>query len=1003
MYWIMPTVSCSIVMFTMAALPAVAEHVVELPKEIPVAAEVDVVVVGGSSGAVSAACEIARRRASVFLVAPRPYLGTDMCSTLHLWLQEDERPKSTLAIACFGKDRVTTPLTIKAAMDKALLDSGVRYLTGCYVTDVLRNENGRIAGIVMVNRSGRQAVKAKVVVDATCRAVVARHAGASFRPFVPGPRTFTRIVVGGEMQNGSNLSAEKKDFTYNGLPVYRYVLKIEMPDGSADAFQNAEQAARDMTFAEGSEMAAEVLSHMPSDTVIGERHLDSWPGAEKADLGLFQPKGIPRLYVLGAYADLGSKAAEEFMRPLELMNMGARIGEAAALEATELSFLGSVVLPKTVIEGRISLAVGEDLGGIRLNELGTIRSGRRALPVLGQYDIVVVGGGTSGAPAGIAAAKSGAKTLVIEYLHELGGVGTVGLIGAYWYGLRRGYTGYVDEQVNPGSSKWNAVEKAEWLRQELRRSGADVWFGALGCGALTSDGRVRGVVVATPHGRGAVLAATVIDATGNADIAACAGAPTQYSISETGSLNVQIAGFPERPLRRSYVNTCYTMVDDTDVLDVWHLMAWRRTASSKESAFDVGQLVDSRDRRRIVGDYVLTVQDILNQRTFPDTISQHFSNFDAAAFPDSTLLLVTNAKGPRFRTDVPYRSLLPKGLDGILVVGLGCSAERDAMTLIRMQADMQNQGYAAGMAAAAAARLGGHTRKVDVKAVQKKLVGEGVLDERVQTDGDSYPMSPEAIREAVGVCGDDNLSQGQALSSLAVIMAHPGKAIPLLKTRYQDSPAGKRKRKYAQILAILGDPTGAATLIAAVDAYDGWDQGVTLTSQRKTGNTFSDLDRLVVALGFSRAPESLTPLITKLEQIEPDSELSHYKAISLALRRHQPGDAAAKPLTELLRQPGFTGHATVVTVAIKDDRKGEQVAGIADRLVTTGGNESANDTNLNRAYKEIIIAAMLYRCGDRDGMAEAILKQYTRDIHGHFARYARWTLESGPLETQRQE
>ena len=68
------------------------------------------------------------------------------------------------------------------------------------------------------------------------------------------------------------------------------------------------------------------------------------------------------------------------------------------------------------------------------------------------------------------------QTLVIEYLHELGGVGTVGLIGSYWYGLRRGYTAYVDEQVNPGRDRWNSVEKAEWLRQELRRSGADIWL-----------------------------------------------------------------------------------------------------------------------------------------------------------------------------------------------------------------------------------------------------------------------------------------------------------------------------------------------------------------------------------------------------------------------------------------------------------------------------------------------------------------------------------------------
>ena len=134
---------------------------------------------------------------------------------------------------------------------------------------------------------------------------------------------------------------------------------------------------------------------------------------------------------------------------------------------------------------------------------------------------------------------------------------------------------------------------------------------------------------------------------------------TQFGISENGSLNVQIAGFPERPLQRSYVNTCYTMVDDTDVLDVWHLMAWKRTELPNASAFDVGQLVDSRERRRVVGDYTLTVPDILNHRTFPDTISQHYSNFDAAAFPDSHLLLVRDAKGPCFTPTCPIAACCP--------------------------------------------------------------------------------------------------------------------------------------------------------------------------------------------------------------------------------------------------------------------------------------------------------------------------------------------------------
>jgi len=51
-----------------------------------VAYDGDVVVVGGSTGAVSAAVEAARNGAKVFLAAPRPYLGEDVCATYRLWL-----------------------------------------------------------------------------------------------------------------------------------------------------------------------------------------------------------------------------------------------------------------------------------------------------------------------------------------------------------------------------------------------------------------------------------------------------------------------------------------------------------------------------------------------------------------------------------------------------------------------------------------------------------------------------------------------------------------------------------------------------------------------------------------------------------------------------------------------------------------------------------------------------------------------------------------------------
>ncbi|MHB8900381.1 MAG: FAD-dependent oxidoreductase [Thermoguttaceae bacterium] len=965
------------------------DEVFESARELPVLGQADVVVAGGSCGAVEAACHAARQGASVFLVAPEPYLGSDLCATLQLWLDEGEKPQWPLELACFGTGRITTPFTVKREMDGALLAAGIRYLTGCCVTDVLRDGQGQLAGVVVANRSGRQALVAKVIIDATRQAAVARQAGVAFRPFVPGRQSFTRVVVGGEMRTGEGLSGRRMPFTFDSaakdasdpLPVYQYSLQIAMEDNSVRSFFRAENEARDRTYQPGSESASEVLGYVPSDTIVGLSRAESWPGAEVADFRPFQPAGTDRLYVLSAYADLGREAGAKFVRPLESMALGRRIGQAAARQAKDLPPPEAVSLPATDATGDQTVEVREGLAPLRPAHKATVRCGPCLLPVLGRYDVVVVGGGTSGAPAGIAAARSGAKTLVVEYLHELGGVGTVGLIGNYWYGLRRGFTQQVDEQVNHGKTSWNAVEKAEWFRQELRRSGAEVWLGAFGCGALVRDRQVCGIVVATAQGRGAVLAGSVVDATGNADVAAWAGAETRYGISDTGSLNVQIAGFPERPLGNSYVNTCYTMVDDTDVVDVSHLMAWKRTQSARSSAFDVGQLVDSRERRRIVGDYELSVADILSSRTFPDTISQHYSNFDAAAFPDSPVLRLADAKGPCFACDLPYRCLLPRNLDGLLVVGLGAGAERDAMTLIRMQADLQNQGYAAGMAAAEAARLGGHTRKIDIKALQKKLVRENLLDERVLTDTDSQPASTAQIERAFQVVGA--AGQPESLADLALLVAHPEQATPLLRTRCRQVPAGKEQLSSAAILGILGDPTAAPVLAEAIGAHDGWDQGSSLTTQRKTGNTFSDLDRLVIALGSSGSPDAAGPLLVKLGQLQPESRLSHYKALSLAMWNLRP-IAAAEPLAGLLDRVKFLGQAEPGPPAT-----------VSERLVTVDPDEQANSTSLNRALKELTVAALLYRCGDRDGKAKAVLERYLDNVHGHLARYAQWALDQG--------
>ncbi len=268
-----------------------ADHTItEQSKHIPVVYNVDVIVVGGSSAGVAAACEARRSGASVFLISPRPYVGVDICAHQRLWLEPGEESNSELAKAVFGDGRWTTPLAVKKAMDEALLRLGVPYLTGCYATEALFDEEENVAGIIMANRSGRQAVKAKVVIDGSRHAVLTRQTNAAFRGFKPGKKTFQFIVVGGEMQRGENLLARRLDVTYDSPitkrgrvvkhPVYEYTVSINMKDGSPASFAAAEQEVRNLVAGIGMKDCSEVLYFIPEDTVVAESRIEgSWPGA----------------------------------------------------------------------------------------------------------------------------------------------------------------------------------------------------------------------------------------------------------------------------------------------------------------------------------------------------------------------------------------------------------------------------------------------------------------------------------------------------------------------------------------------------------------------------------------------------------------------------------------------------------------------------------------------------------------------------------------------------
>ncbi len=956
------------------------QSVRQTAREIPLARSVDLVIVGGTLGAVSAATSAAEQGASVMLLAPRPYLGDDLCGTLQLWLEDDETPHGSLTSSLFPDARTATPLRVKQTLEAALLEAQVDFLLGCYATDILRDGEGQPAGIVIANRAGRQAIVAKFIIDCTDRAIVAEMAGALRRAANPPNLSCRRVVLGGSDGSTAPRRSVTAGVEADGRELFyhEYALRLPFAGTGYSAIAEAEQTARDMTYRDGQLRSAECMTIEWIDPILSEVEPSAWMGPRANKVDHFRPRGIDRLFVFGRAADVPRDAVAELLRPVNAEVTGQWIGRVAAHAATTLPAPQDVSVHSLAAEPSDSGDVREILTGLRpTNRVQqAIPSPEVDVPVLENVDIVVIGGGTSGACAAIAAARQGANVLVAEYQEGLGGVGTVGLIGHPYHGQNVGFT----REVPFPDKKGTPEHKMEWFRREIRKAGGTVWCRVLGCGVYVQDDRVRGAVVATPAGRGVVLADVVIDATGNADLAIAAGADFMYG-GDAEAIALQGTGLPMRPLDSSYVNTDYLLVDEADVVDVWRALVGVRLASGSKT-YDVGTFIQNRERRRVVGDHILTYLDQIIGRTYPDSVVFSGSDYDSHGYPSDPYFaliphtektLRANHPAPGGTCFTPYRCLLPRGVRGMLVIGLGMSMDRDATAMVRMQKDMHNQGYAAGVAAAMAVGAGCTPRHIDVRALQEHLVQIGNLPSSVLDHTDSYPFSEDRVRAAVTAVGNPKLDRNAKCRELAIVLAHRESAHSHLSEAFRSS-SGDARLVYAKILGFFGDAQPIPVLADALHAVDSWDDKIFQGSMAEYAHLPTPVDALILALGHTREPSALPEILSKLETLDANVTLSHHRAVALALE--QIGDpAAAEPLARLLDKPEMRGHAMTGLEPLHDrDRQRRRRIG---------------------PLREIVLARALYHCGDCDGLGKTILEEYTHDVRGLFARHATGVLNQG--------
>ena len=635
------------------------------------------------------------------------------------------------------------------------------------------------------------------------------------------------------------------------------------------------------------------------------------------------------------------------------------VGGALGMLAVENHARG--LLDRTNLLDVAEWAVCEDAGA---EGPEPVRDGG-GLPVLATCDVAVAGGGTSGGPAAVAAARSGARTILVEYQNVLGGVvseGRIGGYGSYYDGNVCGYTKELERTEGEFGRDAKCVyffARSESLRREIVRRGGEVWLGTMVAGAQTDGCRLTGVIVVLPDGtRGVIRCKAAVDATGNSDLAAAAEAETEFISAD--ELSLQGCGMAGQPLNAASVNSDIGFVDETDAADLC-FFAIRSRLSLPDRIWNQSSLVDSRERRRILGDFRISPIDLFLGRRYPDVVCTARSSFDTHGQTVHPIFFIrdTGRHGAFVTANVPYRALLPRGVEGILVTGLGISAHRDAMPVLRMKADIQNQGYAVGLAAAMAVADGVTPRRLDIRKLQRRLVEIGNLSPDALAWQDTLPLSDETLAAAVR-----RIPNGY--DALPEVMSDPSRAIPLLRR--------ETAFECLHVRALLGDPSAAAGMVGRLRDLS-WDEGWNYKGMGQYHRSVGAVDRYVIALGNTKAKEALPVLDRLAAELTGASEYSHFRALALAYESI--GDRrGAAALARLLALEGVGGHA------LGPDEV-PPVPGYEDRMA---------DAERSDCLRELCVARALYRLGDKDGLGLRTLKSYLSDPRRAYASHVRKVL-----------
>lgn len=404
----------------------------------------------------------------------------------------------------------------------------------------------------------------------------------------------------------------------------------------------------------------------------------------------------------------------------------------------------------------------------------------RKTPVVADVDMLVCGGGFAGFAAAMSAARAGANVLLLEKYGFLGGLVTASLV-ITTPPLNNGINLEIADRLkkqnvyipcrhsgpDTESLEMSSVDpeiiKYEFVTM-LQDQKIDVLLHTYIVGTIMEDNVIKGVIMENKAGRQAVLARMIVDATGDADIAAFAGAPCRevkkpmtmmYNLvgvdidraighlgnwsnlkrvvkqaMDRGEISFDLGIHPdfgapgvhaEELVHGGQLNVWSGMLNGMSGIDPWDLTkaeiitrehVMRLTSFLKKQVPGFARCriectstqVGVRASRQIIGAASPTVHEVKTIK-FDDTVAKPYAK--------------SNMR-------LPYGTIMPQHVDNLLVAGRCISAEEEALGMLRLWPVCSITGQAAGVAAALSLQHGIAPRKLDVNLLQKTLIDQAM-------------------------------------------------------------------------------------------------------------------------------------------------------------------------------------------------------------------------------------------------------------------------------------